>query len=184
MLDGLILGLVIGLLTRGRIRNLEYHEIRWGWLFVLLLSVQMVAPKIAVGVSGVVLLWLFWVVPVVGCLVIAVLNIRQPGFPLILLGLLSNLLVVSLNSGMPVLVPNALMVGGSSEQVLVSVGTSWLHRVLEVGTRLPWLGDVIPIPGPSWHRGLVSYGDILLSAGVGLYVLWLMHSGDSETAQV
>ena len=39
------------------------------------------------------------------------------------------------------------------------------HELLDGDTALPWLGDVIPIPGAGL---IVSVGDFLLAAGIAL----------------
>ena len=44
-----------------------------------------------------------------------------------------------------------------------------LH-VSGVGARLGWLGDVVPVLNPL-HREVVSVGDLLVAAGVGLLVV-------------
>jgi hypothetical protein len=37
-------------------------------------------------------------------------------------------------------------------------------------TRLPWLGDVVPVALP-WRPQVVSAGDVLVAAGVGLLLV-------------
>ncbi len=181
LLDGLVLGIVVGLLTRGSLTALANHRLRGAGLFVALLAVQVLAPRLPLELSETVLLRVFWTVPAIGCLVLAMLNVREPGFALVATGFALNILVVTMNSGMPVLVANAEIVGAQLEAVDAAIAKSWLHVPAGIDSTLLWLADVIPVPGPAWHRGLISLGDVLLSMGIGLYIFARMHD-QTETA--
>lgn len=175
LLDGIVLGVVVGLLTGGSLTSLANHRLRGAGLFVALLAVQVLAPRLPFEMSENVLLRVFWTLPAIGCLVLAIINIREPGFALVATGFVLNIVVVTMNSGMPVLVANAEIVGAQLEAVDAAVAKSWLHVPARADSTWLWLADVIPVPGPSWHRGLISLGDILLSTGVGLYIFARMH---------
>jgi hypothetical protein len=55
------------------------------------------------------------------------------------------------------------------------------HRLLESGDALPWLADVIPLP---LLRTVVSVGDIILAAGVGILVVTSMRPRRGNHAPV
>jgi len=95
-------------------------------------------------------------------------NARLPGVPLIALGLLLNVVVVSANHAMPVSVDAAATAG-------IARGDLHLERdAMRVptgpGTRYRLLGDVVPVALPRYPQ-VVSAGDVLVAAGVGLLLL-------------
>lgn len=98
-------------------------------------------------------------------------NVRVPGVPLVGLGLLLNAAVVGLNGAMPVS-PTALERAGVSAQQF----SDGRHELGTGDTRLGFLGDVIPLPLPL-HPEVVSAGDVLVAAGVGLLVLTGLYGG-------
>ena len=96
-----------------------------------------------------------------------VLNFRFPGALLIGLGLLLNLCVILANGAMPVSLW-AVKVSGS--HAATHLQNSVKHQVMGRGTRLGFLGDIIPLP----PLGIVSVGDVVLGAGVFILVTRLM----------
>lgn len=95
-------------------------------------------------------------------------NRRQPGVVLLALGLLLNVVVVAANGAMPVSTYAAARAG-------VEVGTAVppgdpRHVLASADTRLGFLGDVVPVALPP-RREVVSVGDCLLAAGLGLLVM-------------
>jgi hypothetical protein len=76
------------------------------------------------------------------------------------LGILMNFTVILANQGMPVLEAAAEIAGGSGDLVLTAK-----HVLLTPATRLPFLGDVIPLPG-----AVLSLGDVFLAIGVGSFL--------------
>ena len=102
----------------------------------------------------------------VGLFVMA--NRRVAGTPLIGLGLLLNVLVVGVNVAMPVSVAAAHRAGLSTADL--GLDEDAMRERLTSSTRLPWLGDVVPVALP-WHPQVVSAGDVLVAAGVGLLLV-------------
>lgn len=180
LLAGPLLGIVAGVLSGGRVTALGDHRIRGASLFIGLFTVQVLATALPWGLSEEVMLYGFWATPVLGCLAVALWNLREPGFVLIALGFAANLLVVTANAGMPVLSVNAELIGGTAQLVNEAVAKSWLHVPVSPDTVLLWLSDVIPVPGPGVIRGMVSVGDVFLSMGLGLYIFLSMHVSDSK----
>ncbi len=92
-----------------------------------------------------------------------VVNLRLPGMALAGVGLLLNLAVIGANGAMPVLPQAARSIGRP-----ISAESSGLrHEVLDDHTRLPWLGDAIPVKP---LRTVLSLGDVVLALGLGLFV--------------
>ena len=92
-------------------------------------------------------------------------NQKLPGMLLIAMGLALNVAVITANRAMPVSAQAAEQSGATT--VVGDAGIK--HEALDEDTVLPWLGDVIPVPG---LRLVLSVGDLLLDAGMSklLYV--------------
>lgn len=89
------------------------------------------------------------------------------GTGLVALGLLGNALVVGANGAMPVSLDASARAGIGIADLLV--GQDARHEPAGAGTRLPWLGDVVPVPLPL-RPEVVSAGDVLVAAGLGQLV--------------
>jgi Family of unknown function (DUF5317) len=95
-------------------------------------------------------------------------NTRLPGIPLVALGLLLNAVVIAANDAMPVSRWAADRVGIDLSGI--AAGLDARHAVAGAGTSLRLLGDVIPVAIPGWPE-VVSPGDVLVAAGLGLLLL-------------
>ena len=86
---------------------------------------------------------------------VALINRRTTGMVLIAVGCALNVLVIVVNQGMPV-----------ASDALLSAGAEMphdpLHVVLGEATRLPALGDIIPV-GP--FHSVYSVGDLAIAIG-------------------
>ena len=102
------------------------------------------------------------------------LNLRHPGVGLLALGFFSNALVVAVNGAMPVSLA-ALSRAGVGDAVL----SDPRHELAGAATRLPWLGDVVPVALPGLGQA-VSPGDVLIAAGAGL----LLYAGMGASGRV
>jgi len=102
------------------------------------------------------------------------LNLLRPGVALLAVGFGSNALVVALNGAMPVSL--AALARAGLDMVVVDDPR---HEITTAATRLPWLGDVVPVALP-WLGQAVSPGDVLIAAGAGL----LLYSGMGGTGRV
>jgi hypothetical protein len=96
------------------------------------------------------------------------------GTGLIALGLLANAVVVAVNGAMPVSLHAADRAGADVTDVLD--GSDPRHELAGSGTRLSWLGDVVPVRLPR-HPEVVSPGDVLLAAGIAQLVVIGMGGG-------
>ncbi|HVE97778.1 MAG TPA: DUF5317 domain-containing protein [Mycobacteriales bacterium] len=113
---------------------------------------------------------------VAGLLVSAVLvtafmvrNRHLRGVPLIAAGFVLNAAVVAANGAMPVSLWAARHAG--IETAGLVAGTDVRHEVATDATRLRLLADVIPVPTPvDRARSVVSAGDVVLAAGIGVLV--------------
>jgi MFS family permease len=161
----LIGAIALGLVLRGRPANLAEVRFRFAWLGLLGVALQL--PTVS-GTAGDLLLLASF-----GCLLaVVLLNLRQPGFALVLLGLVLNLLVIGVNRGMPVSREAILASGQASTLAELRRSDSPKHHLMGPRDRLTFLGDVIAI-GPPIRRA-VSVGDLAALLGIGWFVVGTM----------
>jgi hypothetical protein len=158
------LAVVIGFLAGGRLSGLGRLHIRWQPAAVVGLALQF-APW-----PGTFLPLFFLYLSFALLLVFGSLNIRIAGFPLILLGILANFLVIGVNHGMPVS-RTALERSDQSDTLTLLVEDGGAkHHLASPDDHLLFLGDVIPV---AQIQQAVSVGDVLSYAGV----MWLIVAG-------
>lgn len=168
----IVLAIIVGLASGGRIRALSLDPLRLGWLALVGLGLQ-VAPVPGAVLPLVLLLLSFGVLAA-----FSLVNLRRPGFPLVLLGLLLNLTVIGVNGGMPVS-EDALRASGQADtlQLLLEDGGA-KHHLAGPEDRLLFLGDVIALPPPA--RQAISVGDIVVFVGVFWLIVATMTRGRRE----
>ncbi|MGH2475081.1 MAG: MFS transporter [Candidatus Limnocylindrales bacterium] len=172
LIGGILLGLLLGLLAGGRLRNLANIQLRWTWLLVAAVIVRFSTeallgagvdfiqdlrlPLLAAGFA--ILLTGLWV------------NRGYPGLSLAFLGILSNAVVIVVNGGyMPIWQTSLTAAGFTPEDV-----TSALHIIVQGDaasflTQALILGDVIPVPVPL-IQNVASLGDLFLSLGLSFFL--------------
>jgi len=101
------------------------------------------------------------------------LNLRRPGVALLATGFACNAFVVALNGAMPVSVATLTQAG------IEGFPEDPRHELADASTRLPWLGDVVPVALPGFGQA-VSPGDVLIAAGAGL----LLYAGMGGTGRI
>jgi hypothetical protein len=160
--------LAVGYLRGGRLRNVSELRLQWPFLALIGLALQFVTgpgdtvPLLCLYLSFVLLI------------VFTVKNISVVGFPLILAGVVCNLLVIGINGGMPV--SAHALVASDQGQFLGDLENNPYpkHHLATGDDQLRFLGDVIPIPLPIAQA--ISLGDILTYAGVGVVVVSAMRT--------
>jgi hypothetical protein len=102
----------------------------------------------------------------------AVLNVRAPGFALILIGVALNFVVIAVNHGMPVS-RGALVSSGQQDTLnALTRNEGAKHHLLGPGDALVPLADVISL-GPQVHQ-IVSWGDVAAYSGAVWFVVGTM----------
>lgn len=158
----------VGYLRGGRLQNVSNLQLRWPGLALAGLALQFVTgPGDTVPLAC---LYLSFVL----LIVFTVVNLRVFGFPLILAGILCNLLVIGVNGGMPV---SAHALEASDQgQFLGDLENNPYpkHHLATDDDLLRFLGDVIPLPTPIAQA--ISLGDILTYGGVGMVIVGAMRA--------
>jgi hypothetical protein len=173
--DGIIISFIVGFLRKGNLRALAQLKLMWGWIFPLLLIVELAVfslqndSKFLGQISG----YIYIVVYVLGLLFLF-MNRKNPGFILILLGVFLNFLVMVLNGGrMPVSLDAASILPAGYLDVFK--GQLYAkHTALTESTKLGILGDIIPITDPYPRTQIISIGDIIMNIGAFLFIQYLM----------
>jgi MFS family permease len=173
LIGAIALGLVLGLLAGGNIWNLA--SVRLRWIGVLLLAVIIrFGTEAAIG-NGIALADQLRL-PLFGgayALLLAGLwaNRTHPGMSLAFVGILSNLVAITLNGGrMPIWEPSLLAAGLTPEDARTA-----FHTLLPTDLNANFflhagpLADVIPIPVP-FIRNVASLGDLFLAAGLAFFL--------------
>ncbi|PKQ29091.1 MAG: hypothetical protein CVT60_07155 [Actinobacteria bacterium HGW-Actinobacteria-10] len=179
---GIVPAFVLGVLTGGRPGNFATQQLRFEWVLLVLLVAVSFAPAIDIPFSESILVTVVWIIPVLACIVVASLNFRKPGLGLVVIGLLLNLIVVAANVGMPVLIANIGFIVETTSAA-DAIANSWLHIPTDPNTRMIVLADVVPAPGPTGFRSMLSIGDLLIMIGVGRFVFLGMHEPDTSNAE-
>ncbi len=173
--DGIIISFIVGLLRKGNLRAFSQLNLKWGWVFPLLLVVQLTVfmlqnkSEFLGQLSG----SIYILVYIIGLLFLYV-NRRNPGFILIFIGVFLNFLVMVVNGGrMPVSVESAAVLDpGYIEALKESLYAK--HTMLTSTTHLGFLGDVIPISDPYPRTQIISIGDIIMNIGIFFFIQYIM----------
>ncbi|MGZ8567007.1 MAG: MFS transporter [Actinomycetota bacterium] len=157
--------IVLGLLAGGRFSGLADTRFRWGWVGMVGVVLQFLPIS---GALGNVALTASFICLFVVCGV----NRRLPGFVLILVGLWTNFVVITVNQGMPI-TPEAITASGQ-EDTLAELREldSPKHHLQGPDDELMFLGDTIGI-GPPIEQA-VSIGDLAALVGVAWFVIGAM----------
>lgn len=154
----LVVAIIVGWLRGGKLRNLTEIRVQAWWLlpfgFFILAGSSFVPNQYHEIAVALVL------ISYVPLLVFVWLNRDASGIWIAGVGILMNFTVISLNGGMPVLAEAALIAGEAGELVLDAK-----HVLLTEATMLPFLADIIPLPG-----AVLSLGDVFLAIGVAVFL--------------
>ncbi len=154
------LGIVTGFLLGGRLERLGELRLRWGWLAMLGLLVQVLlfSPAIsgAVGAAGPVV----YVGSTLAVLVAVLRDWRIPGLALVALGAAFNLAAIVANGG---IMPAA----ADAVATLAPVdGAGFSNSVVVADPALRPLTDLFALPAWLPFANVFSIGDVLIGLGV------------------
>lgn len=152
----LIVSVLVSVLRGGKLSNLPDIHARAWWLLFIGFGMQIVANAVTESRLAISLLLVSYVV----LLVMVWMNRSEAGMWIAGIGLLMNFTVITLNNGMPVL-PEAITLAGGSPDIVFGAK----HVLLDQSSRLPFLADVIPLPG-----SVISLGDVFLAVGLGVFI--------------
>jgi hypothetical protein len=164
----LFIALAMAVIRGGRLTNLGDIELRAWWLLLIALGLQVGTVWLPDSnwAEG---LGLAMVLVSYGLLMtLVLLNRNRPGMWLAGLGVLMNFTVIAVNGGMPVMAEAAEVASGFTVTV-PDLSGSFKHVLLDSGSRLTALADVIPIRIGGLGQ-VISLGDVFLAVGLGRFL--------------
>lgn len=159
-------------LTGGRLGRLAEVRLRGAWTPIAALTLQVMIVTVAPGGSPT-LHKALHILTYVMLALFLVLNRRLPGLAIVGAGAFLNALVIVLNGGQMPASATAQRIAG------LHAGTGFQNSAALAHPVLPWLGDVIPWPGPL--HNVLSVGDCLIYAGMAIAVHRLARRPESGT---
>jgi hypothetical protein len=167
ILGAIVIGILAGFVMGGSLQQLAEIKLRWWPLALLGLALQL-AP--VPSMKGQLDHWLgvgLLIASYVVLLAFVAVNIRLPGFWLIAIGFALNVIVISINGGMPVSREALQQAYGSGYASILrdlEVNGGAKHHMSRPDDVLLPLTDVIPLGSPV--RLVLSAGDVLFFLGV------------------
>jgi len=148
-------------LAGGRLSRLADIQLRGVWAVLLAVTIQVGISNVFPGGSHAVHAALNVLSYVLDAYFVAA-NLRLAGVPLVAAGAALNVLAITINGGVMPANPVALRIAGITARPGFDNSTALAHP------HLPFLGDVIPVPGP-WPIGnVLSAGDLIILLGAFL----------------
>jgi hypothetical protein len=167
LLVALVIGLVAGMVTGGKLANLAHLSFRWPWFVLAALVVREVT--ILSPFSRIEGVRYIYVAALAALIAWTVLHIRRlRGAWIVAIGAAVNLIVVIANGAR---MPVAPALAGS----LVQRGHIGQYAVMGSGTNLNWLADWIGVPGPL--GGAYSPGDVVVALGIAAVAFFSTRQG-------
>ena len=189
LLYSIAIGLLIGRVLGGRVRNLEHVHFVWWQLALAGLAVQLVLfadpVQERVGAEGPVI----YVASTLAVLAALLRNLRLPGMAIIAVGAVLNLVPIVANGGFMPSSPDAWreLTG------VAAVPVAFYSNSVLIGpdTLFPFLGDIFVFPRPLPMATLFSVGDAIIALGAVLFLVVAMrpprgaeHPGHAGTTAV
>lgn len=170
LLFGIAAGIAIALFRGGDLRNLGEIRIRWAWVALAALTIQVLLFRLPPARTGPARLFF----PLVHAAILAVawVNRDLKGMRLLAAGVALNFAVMVANGGFMPVAPEVLAQAGIAESPeAVGLHTRLAHSKDVVLSRdetaLWWLSDIIALRP---IQTIVSIGDILIAIGMFLLV--------------
>ena len=167
------LAVLVGFIAGGSLRPFDKLKLHWWGAALVGLALQGIPSASGVSES---IGWAILIASYGLLIAFAWINRRLPAAWLVIAGLALNLLVIGVNSGMPVSA-SALETAGARADGLVGAGTVKPH-LMGPDDVLTSLADVIGIPPPI--GAVISIGDVLLYAGLAILVVMVMLGRSGE----
>jgi hypothetical protein len=160
VLAAIAVGIAIGLLTGGRLREVGRSRVRSVWLLLVGVGMQFASPPALLLVSYAFL----------GAF--AVRNVSRTGMGVILLGLALNAAPIVLDGGMPVEGHAIISAGIASGNEIADLTFGSKRHLAHNGDHLRAFDDTIP----EWFtHEVLSFGDLVIAVGVAAVFAGLLH---------
>jgi hypothetical protein len=159
-LVAVVVGLVIGLATGGRLRNLGQRTFRSAWLLILGVALQVVTEVFHLPKTPD---YLTVLVSYVALAAFAVRNLRLTGMGVVAVGLALNIVPIAVNRGMPVRASAIVEARIARTDQLHTLGFGGKRHLESPSDRVTVLGDILP----DWvFHEVLSFGDLIMAVGI------------------
>ena len=164
----LFIALAMAVMRGGRLSNLGDIELRYWWLLLVALGLQVATAWLpdtswAEGL-GLAMVLISYVL----LMGLVLINRSRPGMWLAGLGVLMNFTVIAINGGMPVLAEAAEVASGFTITA-PDLSGSYKHVLLDSSSYLTAFADVIPMRIAGIGQ-VISLGDVFLAVGLGRFL--------------
>lgn len=172
-LIAIILGIILGIIAKGRFFNLLNTEFKKVWIILLAFAIEILAQILALKGYAFILKYSFIISGIKFCL-LAIgfwFNRHYLGMLVIGAGCLMNALVMMVNGGKMPVDGNLLNAIVSDKALLRKLAQDGKHFIANETTKLAFLSDIIQPPGILGIAArIVSAGDLVVTAGLLLVV--------------
>jgi len=174
LLVTVMLGIVAGVLTGGKLGNVANLKFRWPWLVVAALIVREATAFSPLSqIDGVQYMYVVALAALIAWTVWHIGRVR--GAWIVATGAALNLIVVLANGAR---MPVAAELAGS----LLRRGHAGQYVVMGSATNLGWLGDWIGVPGPL--GGAYSPGDVVVALGIAAVAFLATRQGPTAATKL
>lgn len=195
LLEALILSILVGLLRKGNLKNLDRIHLRGVYLF--LVSMVIFGGVCAIALRGnpqmVHYARLANIVQYVGLLTAIALNLNIREMWLVGLGTFMNFLVLTANGGVMPMSKTALRAAGLTQLLDPKMASRMVrHAVMTPDMRLKWLADIIGV-GPfsflptglaNVVREVASIGDVFVAIAIFILIQRYMCETPPKTKEI
>lgn len=170
ILYAVLIGLVAGLVARGRLSGLAALDLRWSWVILagLLVQVVLFSEPVSARIGGLgPPIYVASTAIVIGAVLA---NRAIAGMPIVALGALSNLAAIVANGGFMPADPAALTALGAAHP------TAYSNSTIVPDPALAPLTDIFALPPWVPFANVFSIGDVLIGAGVVVVIITAMRA--------
>ncbi len=160
-----VIGVAVGLLLGGRFERLGAMRLRWAWLALAGLAVQVVLFSGAVDDRLGGLGPAIYVASTALVLLVVLGNLRVPGLAVVAAGAASNLMAIVANGGFMPADPGALAIAG------IEPDGEFSNSVVVDNPALRPLTDIFALPDAMPFANVFSIGDLLIGAGIAIAIV-------------
>jgi hypothetical protein len=174
-LTALLIGILVGFLLKGNIKNIDVEKIKAPYLAVIAFSIEFILfTLVRKGLlSSGNITYILYLTQYILILLFIYKNRKDYSFLVIGIGIILNALAIFLNGGAMPVSPEAMVKAGiisSINEVKETMASSeGLYIIQNSNTLLPFLGDVIPLK--HFRHYVISIGDIFISIGLIWYII-------------
>lgn len=179
ILYAVVLGIIAGYITKGRLKNLALRPLYWKNLAIFAFLIQLVIFSNLPFIDALPAMFIVIMhyISYICLLAFIIRNRSNLGITVVGIGILLNSLVIFLNGGhMPTIPQNLKNTSVGQSADLINQGEA-VHNSAKMTseTLLSWLGDIFYLPSWVPLSNVFSIGDILIAVGICIYIVINMH---------